>query len=62
VLDFNPDEQVWSYVKRTGVALNPLGAGEKLAPSIEQQLHDVQQNLKLVKSVFQRPIVACISD
>lgn len=28
--DLNPDELVWSYVKRIGVARNPLRAGEKL--------------------------------
>ena len=28
--DLNPDELVWSHVKRTGVARNPLRAGEKL--------------------------------
>ena len=28
--DLNPDELVWSHVKRTGVARSPLRAGEKL--------------------------------
>jgi transposase len=28
--DLNPDELVWSHVKRTGVARNPLRAGKKL--------------------------------
>jgi transposase len=60
--DLNPDELVWSHVKRTGVARNPLRAGEKLALRIEQQLHDVQKNPKLVKSFFQTPTVAYISD
>jgi transposase len=60
--DLNPDELVWSHVKRTGVARDPLRAGEKLALRIEQQLHDVQKNPKLVKSFFQTPTVAYISD
>jgi transposase len=28
--DLNPNELVWSYAKRTGVARSPLKAGEKL--------------------------------
>ena len=60
--DLNPDELVWSHVKRTGVARNPLRAGEKLALCIEQQLHDVQKNRRLVRSFFGTPSVAYISD
>lgn len=60
--DLNPDELVWSHVKRTGVARNPLRAGEKLALRIEQQLHDVQKNRRLVRSFFGTPSVAYISD
>ncbi|KWN71147.1 IS630 family transposase, partial [Burkholderia ubonensis] len=36
--DLNPDELVWSHVKRTGVARNPLRKGEKLGPKIHEQL------------------------
>jgi transposase len=60
--DLNPDELVWSHVKRTGVARNPLRAGEKLELRIEQQLHDVQRNRRLVRSFFGTPSVAYISD
>ena len=60
--DLNPDELVWSHVKRTGVARNPLRAGEKLELRIEQQLHDVQKNRRLVRSFFGTPSVADISD
>jgi transposase len=60
--DLNPDELVWSHVKRTGVARNPLRAGEKLDLRIEQQLHDVQRNRRLVRSFFGTPSVAYISD
>lgn len=60
--DLNPDELVWSHVKRTGVARNPLRAGEKLELRIEQQLHDVQKNRRLVRSFFGTPSVAYISD
>lgn len=60
--ELNPDELVWSHVKRTGVARNPLRAGEKLGLRIEQQLHDVQRNRSLVRSFFGTPSVAYISD
>jgi transposase len=60
--DLNPDELVWSHVKRTGVARNPLRAGEKLDLRIEQQLHDVQKDRRLVRSFFGTPSVAYISD
>jgi transposase len=33
--ELNPDELVWSHVKRTGVARTPLRAGERLRDKIE---------------------------
>lgn len=60
--DLNPDELVWSHVKRTGVARNPLRAGEKLQIRVDQQLHDVKKNRRLVRSFFKAPSVAYISD
>jgi transposase len=60
--DLNSDELVWSHVVRSGVAGNPLRAGEKLELRIEQPLHDVQKNRRLVRSFFGTPSVACISD
>jgi transposase len=36
--DLNPDERVWSHVKRTGVARAPLRKGERLQDRIEEQL------------------------
>ncbi|KWI31906.1 DDE endonuclease [Burkholderia ubonensis] len=59
--DLNPDELVWSHVKRTGVARNPLRKGEKLGPKIHEQLARVQQNPELVRSFFRHPSVAYIS-
>jgi len=50
--DLNPDELVWSHVKRTGVARNPLRAGEKLEIRIDDQLRGVQRNRRLVRSFF----------
>lgn len=60
--DLNPDELVWSYAKRTGVARNPLRAGEKLADRVHDQLHEIKRNPKLVRSFFEHPSVAYISD
>ena len=60
--DLNPDELVWSHVKRTGVARNPLRAGEKLEIRIDDQLRGVQNNRRLVRSFFDTPSVAYISD
>ena len=36
--ELNPDEMVWSHVKRTGVARRPLRKGEKLSQKIAEQL------------------------
>ncbi len=60
--DLYPDELVWSHVKRTGVARNPLRQGEKLGPKVHEQLAQVQQNPGLVRSLFRHPSVAYISD
>ena len=60
--DLNPDELVWSYVKRTGVARIPLRAGEKLEIRIDQQLQDVKKNRRLVRSFFKTPSVSYITD
>ena len=47
--DLNPDELVWSHVKRTGTARRPLQAGEKLREKIEEQLARLQQMPRLVR-------------
>jgi transposase len=60
--DLNPDELVWSHVKRTGVARRPLQKGEKLQQRIEKQLADIQKNPRLIRSFFAAPSVAYISD
>ena len=60
--ELNPDELVWSHVKRTGVARNPLRAGEKLSIRVDQQLRAMQKNRRLVRSFFEAPSVAYISD
>jgi transposase len=60
--ELNPDELVWSHVKRTGVSRSPLRKGEKLEPRIHDQLEQIQHDPKLVRSFFQHPDVSYISD
>jgi transposase len=60
--ELNPDESVWSHVKRTGTARRPLQKGEKLAGRIDPQLANVRNDPKLVRSFFQAPAVAYIRD
>jgi transposase len=60
--DLNPDELVWSHVKRTGVARRPLRKGEKLKEKIIAQLSEIKKQPKLVRSFFNAPSVVYISD
>lgn len=60
--DLNPDELVWSYTKRSGVARSPLRSGEKLADRVHAQLTEIADNPKLVRSFFRHPSVAYITD
>jgi transposase len=60
--DLNPDELVWSHVKRTGTARRPLQKGENLRDKIAAQLAKLQQMPRLVRSFFQAPSVAYIGD
>ena len=60
--DLNPDELVWSHVKRTGTACRPLQQGERLREKIEEQLAKLQQMPHLVRSFFRAPSVAYIAD
>jgi transposase len=60
--ELNPDELVWSHVKRTGVARTPLRKGEKLTDKIEAQLAAIRRMPRLVRSFFKAPDVAYITD
>ena len=60
--ELNPDELVWSHVKRTGVARAPLRKGEKLLDKIEAQLAEIKKAPGLVRSFFMAPSVAYITD
>jgi transposase len=60
--DLNPDELVWSHAKRSGVARNPLKAGESMQQRVDEQLEAIKQNPALVRAFFKHPSVAYISD
>ena len=60
--ELNPDELVWSHVKRTGVARSPLRKGEKLSDKVEAQLAKIQKMPQLIRSFFQAPSLAYITD
>ena len=60
--ELNPDELVWSHMKRTGAARAPLRRGEKLREKIEAQLGAIKRLPKLVRSFFKAPSVAYITD
>ena len=59
--ELNPDEQVWSHMKRTGIARSPFG-GERLREKIEAQLAAIKRTPQLVRSFFQAPSLAYITD
>ena len=48
--ELNPDELVWSHMKRTGVARAPLRRGEKLQEKIEAQLGAIKRMPRLIRS------------
>jgi len=60
--ELNPDELVWSHMKRTGVARTPLRRGEKLQEKIDAQLAAIKKLPRLVRSFFMVPSVAYITD
>ena len=60
--ELNPDELVWSHVKRTGVARTPLRKGERLREKIDAQLAAIKRAPALVRSFFLAPSVAYITD
>jgi transposase len=60
--ELNPDELVWSHMKRTGTAKRPLAPKESLQDRVEADLFKIQKNRPLVRSFFAAPDVAYISD
>jgi transposase len=59
--DLNPDELVWSHMKRTGVARTPRRRGETLKDKIEAQPARIKRMPQLIRSFFQAPSVAYIT-
>ena len=59
--DLNPDELVWSHMKRTGPARTPLRRGDKLRDKIQAQLAQIKRMSHLIRSFFQAPSVAYIT-
>jgi transposase len=60
--ELNPDELVWSHMKRNGTGKRPLAKNEALQDRIEADLFEIQNNPALVQSFFGAPDVAYISD
>ena len=60
--ELNPDEAVWSHIKRTGVARAPLRKGERLRDKIDAQLAAIKAAPKLIRSFFRAPSVAYVTD
>jgi len=60
--ELNPDELVWSHMKRNGTAKRPLAKNESLQDRIEGDLFEIQSNPTLVRSFFGAADVAYISD
>ena len=50
--DLNPDEFVWSYMKKNGVSKKPLKKNESLRDRVEEDIVNIQGNRKLVRSFF----------
>jgi transposase len=60
--ELNPDELVWSHVKRTGVARAPLRKDERLRDKVDAQLAKIQRLPALVRSFFMAPSVTYVTD
>lgn len=60
--DLNPDEFVWSHMKRNGVTKEPLKKNESLKQRVHHDLTAIKSNRKLVRSFFQPKSVAYIMD
>lgn len=50
--DLNPDEFVWSHMKKNGVSKKPLKKNESLSDRIEEDLANIKANPHLVRSFF----------
>lgn len=58
--DLNPDEFVWSHVRRTGLSKKPLRVGESLKARVVADLDSIKRRPALVRSFFGGATVAYI--
>jgi transposase len=56
--DLNPDEFVWSHVRRTGLSKKPLRVGESLKARVVADLDAIKRRPALVRSFFGGATVA----
>jgi hypothetical protein len=54
--------QVWNHLKRTGTAKRPLAKGESLHRRLDADLLAIKRRPALVRSFFNAPSVAYITD
>ena len=60
--DLNPDEFVWSHMKKNGVSKKPLKQNEALRDRVEADLLAIKANPELVRSFFRAESVAYTND
>lgn len=60
--DLNPDEFVWSHMKKNGVSKKPLKQNESLRKRVEEDLLKINANPALVRSFFRAESVAYADD
>jgi len=60
--DLNPDEFVWSHMKTNGVSKKPLKQNESLRKRVEEDLVNIKNDRKLVRSFFGASSVAYAND
>ena len=60
--DLNPDEFVWSHMKKNGVSKKPLKKNESLRDRVEEDLAQIQGNRQLVRSFFSAESVVYAKD
>jgi transposase len=58
--DLNPDEFVWSHMRKTGLSKRPLRRDESLRERVEQDLLGIKSRPALVRSFFRVPSVCYI--
>lgn len=60
--DLNPDEFVWSHLRKIGTSKTPLRRNESLQRRVERDLATIQAQPRLVRSFFRAPSVAYTAD